>query len=711
VGATRVAASLESQQAIANIKVQVSGSASESLAKLQAALQTAPESARQGANDIFQVTGEAYGDAVEKVSLQTSERYVAAAPGILQILAADPPPPGVSKVLIEVGNIEARLAKGSESGWISVTREAQTFDLLKIAEVQKFLGESMVEPGTYTAIRFQINRAIVVVDGVEHHAKVPSDRIELKRPFRVEEGRVTVITLDFDGEKSLRAIAQGEYLLKPEILVFAQEPSQKGKGAPIKEERRSDDGRKGGSSVEPPESPERRVELEGDVEAMNQGSLIIRGKSVSIAAETQVEGLLEVGKRATMEILTQPDGTFRALAIKAGKAHQEDNQRGAKPGEAAFEIRGVIESLEARIWVVGGRKVQLTPDTSVSGQPALNVTVQVVGTLGPDGIVVAKQVVVAPIRPKPEQDRPPDSKKDEEQDKGHQRGEAAIDRVSKQTLVRLNGEIELLAPDTWTVSGHAVSIGPETRIDGMPAVGLQVSIEGTQQPDGKILAATIGILGGPQGPKPEKTKDDKQVPDKEPPEGKNKRGGLIQLLGALAERSDGRWVVGGQPIRVDRETAIEGVPAVGSVVEIAGFRLDDGTVVAERVKVIVRGKDNADKKATPTPTPTVQPTLTPTPTPQPTFTPTPTPQPTFTPTPVPQPKPTITPTPTFVRLVGIIGQIQRSQWLVDGSTIVLGATVSIEGIPLVGSRVRIEGIRRENGSVLASKVTVIGSPR
>jgi len=44
---------------------------------------------------------------------------------------------------------------------------------------------------------------VVTVDGESITAEVPSEKLKIVRPFSVEAGVKTVLTLDFDGEKSL----------------------------------------------------------------------------------------------------------------------------------------------------------------------------------------------------------------------------------------------------------------------------------------------------------------------------------------------------------------------------------------------------------------------------------------------------------------------------------------------------------------------------
>jgi Domain of unknown function (DUF4382) len=49
---------------------------------------------------------------------------------------------------------------------------------------------------------------------------VPSGEITLNREFDLNPGGMTVIELDFDGEKSINQTGNGTYMMKPVITVL-----------------------------------------------------------------------------------------------------------------------------------------------------------------------------------------------------------------------------------------------------------------------------------------------------------------------------------------------------------------------------------------------------------------------------------------------------------------------------------------------------------
>jgi len=47
-----------------------------------------------------------------------------------------------------------------------------------------------------------VNEAILTIDGENYSAKIPSKTVKIVRPFKIEDGKNTNLTLDFDIEKS-----------------------------------------------------------------------------------------------------------------------------------------------------------------------------------------------------------------------------------------------------------------------------------------------------------------------------------------------------------------------------------------------------------------------------------------------------------------------------------------------------------------------------
>ncbi|MBI2866929.1 MAG: DUF4382 domain-containing protein [Chloroflexi bacterium] len=301
----------------ARLAMRVAASADTSLGALQQAFASAPDASRDAAGRAFATSSQAYGETLERAATQASDRVVIGGPGVLQIFAIDPPAPPVDQVLVEVAGVEAHLIGEGQGRWITISQTPQTFDLLRIAEVRSFLAEQSIPSGSYTRLRFTITQATVLVNGVEHPVRVPSGQVSLVRPFIVEEGKTTVLLLDFDGERSLRMAGQDGYILTPIVQVLVELPGKAER--PAKEEERPTPG-----------VPQRKkVEIEGSVEAVTADGIIIRGRLIIVESAVPPGVSLEVGQRVHIDAVVEADGAFRAVAVDV--KGQDDKRPGQSP--------------------------------------------------------------------------------------------------------------------------------------------------------------------------------------------------------------------------------------------------------------------------------------------------------------------------------------------------------------------------------------------
>ncbi len=151
--------------------------------------------------------------------------------GLLQIRVTDPPPPEVDGIYVKLQSLEVHRTGGP---WIEIDDVAETdpFNLKEIEDLELFLAEQIVDEGKYTQIRLGIaeKEGVMVdpdenVEGDEKEAKVPSGWIKIVRPFEVVHNGTTVITLDFDGMRSLNETGAGQYMFKPVIKLLVYGPT------------------------------------------------------------------------------------------------------------------------------------------------------------------------------------------------------------------------------------------------------------------------------------------------------------------------------------------------------------------------------------------------------------------------------------------------------------------------------------------------------
>ncbi|MEE8420724.1 MAG: DUF4382 domain-containing protein, partial [Dehalococcoidales bacterium] len=159
--------------------------------------------------------------------------------GTIEIRATDPPPADVSSAIVYLTEIEVHRTAGNTSsdnattdnttlddtgGWITVIDVAASFDLMEVVNgVEAILGSANVMAGKYTQIRMTVDRVeVITTDGDNFTAEVPGGKLKIVRPFTVGSGETTVLTLDFDGGKSLVVTGAGKFFFKPVVKLLIE---------------------------------------------------------------------------------------------------------------------------------------------------------------------------------------------------------------------------------------------------------------------------------------------------------------------------------------------------------------------------------------------------------------------------------------------------------------------------------------------------------
>lgn len=589
--ATSIVANVQDGQKMVEVKAQLLASASQVLSKLQSGLDEAPSDSHQAISDTFQASSQTFGAAIETIMSKVPEPVIAAAvPGILQFMATDPPPPSVEQVLVTVSQIEVFLPAGDKSRWITITQQPQTFDLLQVAGIQKFLGQSQVEPRTYTKVRFLITSAKVVAGGQEYPAKVPSDRMSLLRPFVVEAGKTTLVLLDFDGARSLSVTGQNEYIIKPVVNVLIQRAAEQ-----KQEDRQTQKTGRESTKRDTERRTEkvRQAQFEGIIEAVAPNYIVVQGARIAIASSTRIEGKLETGRKAEVEAILQPDGNFLAVKVEI-KQPSKDGEK--TPAGKAAKISGIVESISGNEWIVDGQKVKLDRETDIRTQARVGEAATVEGQIQADGSIIARE-----IKPK---------------EKETTTGKQADDKeTASRSILRLSGIVQKYSPTELTVNGRTISITPDTKVEGSLSMGLTVEIEAKQQPDGKVLAVFIKVSGKadergrdagkdqgntPTPKPPEKSGQEKESksntgtpkpPEKSGQEKESNGKATVSFTGTVEKAGASELTVDGKVVIIGPGTKLEGTPAKGVRVRIEGQQQPDGKILASLVRVIDRSEE------------------------------------------------------------------------------------------------------------------------
>ncbi|RME81542.1 MAG: hypothetical protein D6775_13340 [Caldilineae bacterium] len=222
-----------------------------------------------------------------------------------------------------------------------------------------------------------------------------------------------------------------------------------------------------------------------------------------------------------------------------------------KPGPRPVHFRGKIERMEESLWIVGGRRVIITPETEIGGDPPdVGDIAAVWGHAGDEG-VVAKRILVKDAQPRP---------------------------------VRFRGKVLAIEDGVWkidTAEGErTVHVNEDTRIVGDPGVGDWVGVKGVLLDDGSVLAHLIVKLEPDQN----RTKFAGFVAEILPTPAVVP-GEVVWLvkLPAYGQHSEQSWVV-----HVTADTEINVPPEsveVGDWVKGFGTEQEDGSVLAKLVRV------------------------------------------------------------------------------------------------------------------------------
>ena len=647
--ASRIANAIEDPRVLSQLEALVGVRASQALATLQAAAQQAPEASRPTALASLKSSSAAFGDMVEAMKVKAPEPAVAVALGSVQFRASDPPPPDVEQVLVQVSRIQAYLAAGMQSRWITITDAPQTFDLLRIAEVQRFLAEQRVQPGTYTKIRLDISGATVVAKGAEYQAAIPSNSLSLVRPFQVEPDQTTIILLDFDGASSLRVTGAGGYVISPVVNVLVQPPGPQ-QPAQAQQPQQATPGRQQAASSQ---TAAVKTELEGIVESVTDSEMVVRGKRVTLPTNVPPAERPKVGENVHVEGISQADGALVTTQVQAQKKIAEpaaDRALPPKPTPAPatpgpVKIEGTIDSFSKRELVVDGKQVHVTSETDVQGPAKGGATVVIEGTLQADGSIVAKQVQVESPAPEParivrptatprplatprptETPRPTATPRPTETRRPTPTPRPTTERPATPTPRPTREERPTETPRP-TATPRPTTERPATPT---PRATREERPTETPRPTATLRTAALPTLSpstppfAPEGTRPPATPVPQRTPE----------------AAAEATPTPRRTEEPPRPTPTPRLTLLP----LGTVFPTIESRPSPAPTRVPATPTLAIPVSTSDAKPTPRPTSTPRPTPTPEPTRAPR--PTPTPKPTETPRPTRPPEPTRTPVPT-----------------------------------------------------------------
>ena len=288
------------------------------------------------------------------------------------------------------------------------------------------------------------------------------------------------------------------------------------------------------------------------------GDWVVAGRTVHVTSDTFIQttpgGAVAVGVPVKVIGTVLPDGSIRARKVQTEK----------KDHVSFFEFEGAVQTLPANgfvgDWTIAGRTVHVTALTRVNTEDCpINVGshVEVKGVVRADGTVDAVKIEC----------------------------DDADDDFEFTGIVTSLPNTAGFVGD-WVVDGRRVHVTSATEIDtedGLLSVGALVKVEGTRRADGSVDATEIEVERSATDVRP--------VPTFE-------LHGFVESLPSTPNLV-GDWVVSGRTVHVTSATLLRPSASdirVGSFVEVRGTLRTDNTVDASTVEV-----EHAEGNGQPTP--------------------------------------------------------------------------------------------------------------
>lgn len=135
------------------------------------------------------------------------------------------------------------------------------------------------------------------------------------------------------------------------------------------------------------EQPPVVKEFSGIIEAIAEGRWTISGREVRIVRDTVIEGTPEVGALAHVRADQYADGRLVARRIVIER-------------EQVVQFEGIITSIAADRWVIGGHEVLVDNNTHIEGRPTVGAIAEVEAVQRGDGTLRARRIrVESPVSP------------------------------------------------------------------------------------------------------------------------------------------------------------------------------------------------------------------------------------------------------------------------------------------------------------------------
>jgi len=267
-------------------------------------------------------------------------------------------------------------------------------------------------------------------------------------------------------------------------------------------------------------------------------------------------------------------------------------RQGQTPEEPVFRVIGEGEiTAIGDSWEISGQSFVVDSNTIIVGDPQVGDWVFVEGRLLPEGTNIADKIIL-------------------------------LRRADRNSFKQI-GAVEEIGEEMWIIAGHEITITEDTAIEDGIVVDDVVVVIGSILDDGSLVAETI------------RSADHRIFP--------------FEFIGVV-QGMDESWLISDIEIVIDDSTEIIGEIELGNLVKVEGWILEDGTWVAEEIKLA----DPDDRK---------------------------------------------------FEFVGVVENIDP--WVISGIDIATRQWTEIETGIGVSDTVKVEGLILENGSWLADEIKLV----
>jgi hypothetical protein len=145
--------------------------------------------------------------------------------GNLRLMLTDAPA-GVDQVNIYFTTVDAKPV-GRSMERLTLELATNPVDLLTLDDKVVGFAAGVVSPGDYEFIHINIDqdRSYLVENGVRKTLRVPSQEIKIVGGFEIDDDHTTTLTLDFDADKSLNKLGNGDWMLQPVVVITGKNTS------------------------------------------------------------------------------------------------------------------------------------------------------------------------------------------------------------------------------------------------------------------------------------------------------------------------------------------------------------------------------------------------------------------------------------------------------------------------------------------------------